>query len=133
MYYVIFRWATRGIKFWEYSPLKPLGHLRPNFGGMVRGWSPSKIVSGSPDLQPTWSLLLKIKKGDEISKIFISETTGPIGTKLCLVLWWPPYKIVSSNPDIQPTWPLLLKTEKVDEILIVFLLNYWANHGFKLC
>jgi hypothetical protein len=47
---------------------------------------PSKIVSGSPDLQPTWSLLLKRKKGDEIQKIFISETTGPIGTKLCLVV-----------------------------------------------
>jgi hypothetical protein len=29
---------------------------------------PSKIVFGSPDLQPTWSLLLKIKKGDEIFK-----------------------------------------------------------------
>jgi hypothetical protein len=47
----------------KYSPLKPLGHLRPNFGGMVRGSSPSKILSGRPDLQPTWSLLLKIKKG----------------------------------------------------------------------
>ena len=34
------------------------------------------------------------------------ETTGPIGTKLCLVLWWHPFKIVSGNPDIQPTWPL---------------------------
>jgi hypothetical protein len=40
------------------------------------------------DLQPTWSLLLKIKKGDEILKIFISETTGPIGTKLCLNSPW---------------------------------------------
>jgi hypothetical protein len=28
----------------------------------------------------------KNKKGDEIQKIFISETTGPIGTKHCLVL-----------------------------------------------
>jgi hypothetical protein len=28
----------------------------------------------------------KNKKGDEIKKIFISETTGPIGTTLCLVL-----------------------------------------------
>jgi hypothetical protein len=36
--------------------------------------------------QPTWSLLLKIKKGDEIQKIVISETTGPIGTKLCYCL-----------------------------------------------
>ena len=63
----------------------------------------------------------------KFKKIIISETTGPIETKICLVLWWPPFKIVSGNPDIQPTWPLLLKTEKVDEILIVFLLNYWAN------
>jgi hypothetical protein len=30
--------------------------------------------------------VLKIKKRDEIKKILISETTGPIGTKLCLVL-----------------------------------------------
>jgi hypothetical protein len=30
---------------------------------MVRGWSPSKIVSGSPNLQLIWSLLLQIKKG----------------------------------------------------------------------
>jgi hypothetical protein len=29
---------------------------------------------------------LEIKKGDEIQKIFISETSGPIGTKLCSVL-----------------------------------------------
>jgi len=72
----------------KYSPLKPLGHLRPNFGGMVHGWSPSKIVSGSPNLQPTWSLLLRIKKGDEILKFFISETTGTIGTKLCLDSHW---------------------------------------------
>jgi hypothetical protein len=28
----------------------------------------------------------KNKKGDEIQKISISETTGSIGTKLCLVL-----------------------------------------------
>jgi hypothetical protein len=46
----------------KYFHLKPLGHLKPDFGGMVRGWSPSKIVSGSLDLQPTWSLLLRIKK-----------------------------------------------------------------------
>jgi hypothetical protein len=30
----------------------------------------------------------KNKKGDEILKIFISETTGPIGTKLCLDSPW---------------------------------------------
>jgi hypothetical protein len=27
------------------SPQKPLGQLQPNFGGMVLGWPPSKIVS----------------------------------------------------------------------------------------
>jgi hypothetical protein len=42
-------------------------------------------VSGSSDPQPTWSLLLKIKMGDEILKIFISETTGPIPPFLFLV------------------------------------------------
>jgi hypothetical protein len=59
----------------KYSPLKPLGHLRPNFGGMVRGWSPSKIVSDSPDLQPTWSLLLKIKKG----RCSVFSNSGHVG------------------------------------------------------
>ena len=70
------------------SPLKPLDQLRPNFGGMVLRRSPSKIVSDSPDLQPTWLLLLEIKKGDEILKICISETTGPIETKLYLFSPW---------------------------------------------
>jgi hypothetical protein len=38
------------------SPLKLLGQLRPNFGGMVLGRFTSKIVSGSPDPLPTWPL-----------------------------------------------------------------------------
>jgi hypothetical protein len=33
---------------------KPLGQLQPNFGGMVLGWPPSKIVSGDPNFQPRW-------------------------------------------------------------------------------
>ena len=109
----------------KYSPLKPLGHLRPNFGGMVRGWSPSKFVSGSPDLQPTWSLLLKIKKGMKFFKSSSLKLLGQLELDFAsIVLWWPPFKIVCGNPDIQPTWPLLLKTEKLDEILIFVLLNY---------
>jgi len=41
-------------------------------------------VSGNPDLQPKWPQLLKIEKGgDEIFKTNSSETTGPIGSKLC--------------------------------------------------
>jgi hypothetical protein len=33
------------------SPQKPLGQLQQNFGGIVLGWPPSKIVSGDPDFQ----------------------------------------------------------------------------------
>ena len=36
------------------SPQKPLDQLQPNFGGMVHGWPPFKIVSGDPDFQPRW-------------------------------------------------------------------------------
>jgi hypothetical protein len=43
-------------------------------------------VSGSPDLQLNVVAVAENKKGDEIQKIFISETTGPIGIKLSLVL-----------------------------------------------
>jgi hypothetical protein len=39
---------------YQSSPLKPLGQLQPNFGGMVLGWTPLKIVSGDPDFQPRW-------------------------------------------------------------------------------
>jgi hypothetical protein len=28
--------------------------FEPNFGGMVLGWPPSKIVSDDPDFQPRW-------------------------------------------------------------------------------
>ena len=48
------------------SPLKPPGQFRPNVGGIVLGRLTSKIMSGNPNLQPTWPLLLKIKKGDAI-------------------------------------------------------------------
>ena len=113
------------------SLLKLRGQLRPNFGGMVLGRFTSKIVSDSPDLQPTWPLLLKIKRGEvKLKKMFISVTTGPIGTKLCLYrLWMTPFKIVSGNADFQPTWPSLLKIDKGGGVKfeICFLWNYWAN------
>ena len=85
---------------------------------------PSKIVCGIPDLQPTWLLLLKIKKRDEIKKILISETTGPIGTKLCLDNpWIIPFQNVSDNADHQPTWPPLLKIEKGGVTFLFLLLG----------
>jgi hypothetical protein len=30
------------------------GTTQPNFGGIVFGWPPSKIVSGDPDFQSRW-------------------------------------------------------------------------------
>ena len=111
------------------SPLKLLGQLRPNFGGIVLGRSSSKIVSGSPDLQPTWSpqLLLKIKKGDAISKILISATTGPIGTKLCLDSpWMIPFQncVRQSRPPANMATVAKNKKRR-DEF--VSLWNYWVN------
>jgi hypothetical protein len=33
--------------------------------------TPFKIVSGNPDIQPTWPLLLKTEKMDEILIVFL--------------------------------------------------------------
>jgi hypothetical protein len=67
------------------SPQKPLGQLQPNFCGMILRWPPSKIVSGYPDFQPRWPPSKNRKKGGMKlkKKIFSSETTEPISTKLC--------------------------------------------------
>jgi hypothetical protein len=35
------------------------------------------------ELLPIWTIMQIRKKGDEIKKIFFSETTEPISTKLC--------------------------------------------------
>jgi hypothetical protein len=52
----IFQLYHDGQLYWwrKSSPQKPLGQLQPNFGGMVLGWPPSKLVSGDPDFQPRW-------------------------------------------------------------------------------
>jgi hypothetical protein len=72
----------------------------------------------------------KNKKWDAIFKIFISETTRPIRTKLYLHnSWMTPFHIVSGNPDIHPTWPLLLKIKKGDEILFCFLVRILTSKG----
>jgi hypothetical protein len=39
----------RGEEFKKNLLLKLLGQLQPNFGGIILGWPPSKIVSGDPD------------------------------------------------------------------------------------
>jgi hypothetical protein len=33
----------------KYKEIELLGQYEPNFGGMVLGWPPSKIVYGDPD------------------------------------------------------------------------------------
>jgi hypothetical protein len=60
--------------------------------------------------------------GGEILKISISETTEPIGTKLCLNSPWViPFQIVSDSPDLQPTWPpLIFKKKMHDEAQILY-------------
>jgi hypothetical protein len=53
------------------------------------------------------------KRGDEIKKkIFSSETTEPISTKLAeMILGWSPFKIVSVSDVLYPRWLPLLKIE----------------------
>jgi hypothetical protein len=36
------------------SSLKLLCQSQPNFAEMILVWSPSKVVSGIPDLRPRW-------------------------------------------------------------------------------
>jgi hypothetical protein len=38
----------------SFASKSPFKFLEPNFGGMVLGWPPSKIVSVDPDFQPRW-------------------------------------------------------------------------------
>jgi hypothetical protein len=47
-------------------------------------------VSGNPDIQPTWPLLLKTEKGDEILIVFLlNYRTGPImdSSFAKIILW----------------------------------------------
>ena len=53
----------KGMQFLKSSSLKLLGQLELNFAYIVLGRPPFRIVSGNPDIQPTWPLLLKTEKG----------------------------------------------------------------------
>jgi hypothetical protein len=44
----------KGDEVLKKSSLKLLNQSQPNFGGMLLGWSPSKIMSGDPDFRPRW-------------------------------------------------------------------------------
>jgi hypothetical protein len=49
-----FRGEDLNVIFYQNMPNLPLDQLQPNFGGMVLGWPPFKIVSGDPNFQPRW-------------------------------------------------------------------------------
>ena len=52
--------------------------------------------------------IMQIRKKEEwnLKKIFSSETTEPISTKLCWNdSWMAPFQNVSGDPDFQPRWP----------------------------
>jgi hypothetical protein len=68
------------------SPLKLLSQSQPNFAEMILGWFPSKSVSGISDLQPRWppqpNLISHRTLWEIPIKIFLSETSCSVGTKL---------------------------------------------------
>ena len=89
------------------SCLDLLAQLEPNFGGMVLGWSPFRIVSGVLIGHPIWPLLLKIeKKGWFLKK---SSPPKPFSQLMPnfggMVLRWSSFRIVSDDPARQPRWP----------------------------
>ena len=92
---------------------KLFGQLGPNFGGMVLGWSPFRIVSDDPAHQSRWPPWLKIENSAKKSfKVFFSETAWQIETKPWLKgPWMFPFRIVSDDPTHQPRWPPWLKIE----------------------
>ena len=73
----------------------------------------------------------KDKKEDETLKIFISETTGPIGTKLCLDSpWMIPFQ---NCVPIQTSNQLLLKIEKGGMKFLKKSSETTGPIGSKLC
>jgi hypothetical protein len=80
------------MKLKKSSPLKLLSQSQPNFAEMILS---SSLCLYSSNLSTFWlkieqfwpfeeiSICKLEKRGDEIKKIFPSETTEPISTKLC--------------------------------------------------
>ena len=76
------------------SPQKPLGQLQPNFFGMILGWPPSKVGPVIPISNQDGRQAKNRKRGMKLKKIFSSETTEPISTKLC---WYDPWVVPFQN------------------------------------
>jgi len=92
------------------SSLKRLGQLGLNFGGMVLGWSPFRIISNDPVHRPRWPPLLKIELNANIGlwHIILLEMESAV------YAWWRDascsFKHRGSN-FFSPKWLLLLKIE----------------------
>ena len=78
-----------------------LGHLGPNFGGMVLMWFPFRIMFDDFGCQPKMAVVTKNWKFSKtwIKQIFSSETAWPIWTKP----WWNGPYVVPFQNSIRPT------------------------------
>ena len=47
-----------------------------------------KVEIENPDIQPTWPLLLKIEKGDEILKFFPLKPLGQLDSSFAKIILW---------------------------------------------
>ena len=104
--------------------LKPLCQFGPNLAGMVLGWSPLKVVSDDPAHQPRWPPWLKIENSAKKSlKIFFSETTVPIWTKLGSDgPWVVPFKSCIRRPHLPIKIATIAKNRKFSKNIIKNLL-----------
>ena len=93
MYYVIFRWTTGGIKFWakchfiyyilrSYCWSHELFEILPRIGNNIHPLFLALLTQGSGELLS--SLCVRRPSVHNYLKIFSSETTRPLKTKL----WW---------------------------------------------
>ena len=113
--------------------------MQPNFGGMVLGWSPSKlcpvILTSNQDGRQA-----KIeKRGDEIflksSPLKLLSQSQPNFAEM--ILGWFPSKIVSGISDLLPRWlpqPNLVYYASVSELFMVknVYLGFFDKHGCTL-
>ena len=93
-------------------PLKLLDQLGSNFGEAVLGWSPFRILSDNFADQPRWLPWRSIENSAKNQFKTISETTGPIVTKIWGIgSWMVPFRSVSDVPACQPRRLSFLRVE----------------------
>jgi hypothetical protein len=79
----------------------------------------SSLCLNSSNLDTFWLKIKQFWPFEEISIIFLLETTRPISTKVCLGdLRWSPFKIVSVSSVLYPRWPLLQWRAWLSDIIL---------------